>query len=99
MPRAVRIGLVQHLAGIVVDHDVRIGRLIIRAVQETVMTRVDAALGLGPFAVLALSGRTGFGRDIAQCRQGECRCQNNGSRTVDAPAPTEAGGKGPRRSH
>jgi len=33
---------------LVVDHDVRIGRLIIGAVQETVVTMVDTLLGFGP---------------------------------------------------
>ena len=92
MPWAVRIDLVQHLAGIVVDHDVRIGRLIIGAVQETVVAMVDALLGFGPFAVLGLGGRTGLDRGPAERRHHKRRRQNDRCRTMDAP-PASAGAK------
>src|SRR6266487_3775434 len=94
MPRAIRIGLVQHFAGIVVDHNIRIGRLVIGPVQETVMVMVDAVLGFGLFTMLGLDWRAGFGGGIALHRHREGCCQNERTRSMKN-TPASASRKGP----
>src|SRR5262249_16020842 len=95
MTRAVRVGLVQHLAGVVIDDDLGIGGVIIRTVQESMVALVDALLRFGLLTALALPSRSALGGDITECGQRNGGPHENAKVTVNTDAPASTGGKNP----